>query len=115
MAGADAALAAVAGLAYAKIAGVDVASPRRAEVVLEEGGPLSDLSLPDVQKAIAHWKQVQSKFSASTRVCRGFDLSEQVSDVVFAELDMESRWEARLRGRYYGTWQGSLRDLEAVD
>jgi hypothetical protein len=114
MAGGDPALAAVARFAFAKITGVDVAAPRRAAVVLEEGGPPSDLSLPDVEKARAHWINAQSKFAGSTRVCRGFDLSDRVSDDVFAELDMESRWEIRLRGRYYGTWQGSLRELEAV-
>jgi pSer/pThr/pTyr-binding forkhead associated (FHA) protein len=109
--GGDPVLAAVAGLAFAKITGADIASPQRVELILEEGGPPSDLFLPDVKKALAHWKNVHSNFAASTRVCRGFDLSGQISDAVFSELDMESRWEARLRGRYCGTWQGSLRDL----
>jgi hypothetical protein len=27
-------------------------------------------------------------------------------------LDMESRWQACLRGMFEGTWQGSLIDLE---
>ncbi len=114
MAGPEPAIAAVARLAFAKITGLDVALPQRAEVVLEEGGPPSDLFLPAVEKARAHWKNVQSNFAGSTRVCRGFDLSDHVSDEVFAELDMESRWEVRLRGRYYGTWQGSLRELTQI-
>jgi pSer/pThr/pTyr-binding forkhead associated (FHA) protein len=113
MAGPDSALAAAAGLAYAKIAGVDITSPRRAEVVLKPGAPPSDLFLPEVDKAHAHWKQMQEKFAGSTRVCRGYDLSDRVGDDVFAELDMESRWEVRLRGRFYGTWQGSMRDFES--
>ncbi len=112
MAGPEPAIAAIAGVAFAKITGADIASPQRAEVVLEEGGPPIDLHLPDVEKARAHWKNVQSTFTGSTRICRGFDLSEHVSDEAFAELDMESRWEVRLRGRFYGTWQGSLRELE---
>jgi len=113
MAAPDPALAAVAGLAFSKLTGVDVASPQRVEIVLEEGGPPSDLSLPDVAKARTHWKQVQAKFADSTRICRGFDLSDIVSDEVLAELDMESRWEVRLRGHFYGTWQGKLKDADA--
>ncbi|MGA2257788.1 MAG: FHA domain-containing protein [Thermoguttaceae bacterium] len=114
MGSSDAAIAAMAGTAFRKITGVDVDSPRRAEVVLEEGGPPADVFLPDVERARACWKELQGKFSRSTRVCRGFDLSDRVSEEVFAELDMESRWEICLRGRFYGTWRGNLRDLESL-
>jgi hypothetical protein len=114
MVASDPAIAATAGLAFAKITGADIASPQRAEVVLEEGGPASDLFLPDVEKARVHWKSVHSNFAGSTRVCRSHDVSDRVSNEVFAELDMESRWEVRLRGRFYGTWQGSLRELDQV-
>jgi len=122
MAGDDPANAAAAGAAFFKITGCNVDSGRRVQIPPKQDQPvdefeqefLDEVMLPDASRAAAHWKEVQSKFSASTRVCRGFDLSEQVNDEVFAELDMESRWEVRLRGRYYGTWQGSLRDLEAV-
>jgi pSer/pThr/pTyr-binding forkhead associated (FHA) protein len=113
MGGHDAALAAAAGLAYVKITGLDITSPRRAEVVLEPGAPPSDLFLPDAEKARALWKQMQEKFAASTRVCRGHDLSERVNDDVFADLDMESRWEVRLRGRFFGTWHGCMRELDS--
>jgi hypothetical protein len=114
MAVADPALAAVAGLAFTKITGVDVSSPQRVEVVLEEGGPPSDLFVPDVEKASTQWANLQSIYAGSTRICRGHDLSNRVSDDIFAELDMESRFEVRLRGRFYGTWQGHLRDLGAI-
>ena len=72
-----------------------------------ESNFLEEVMLPDISRATVHWNQVQGKFSACKRICRGFDLSEVVSDEVFAELDMESRWEVRLRGRLYGTWLAS--------
>jgi hypothetical protein len=31
---------------------------------------------------------------------------------MLVKLDLESRWEACLRGRFDGTWKGSLVDLE---
>ena len=118
----DPATAATAGVAFHKITGCEVASGRRAQVQPKEGQAvdeferqfLEEVKLPDVSRATAHWNQVQGKLSASERVCRGFDLGEIVADEVFAELDMESRWEVRIRGRYYGTWHGSLRELNQV-
>jgi pSer/pThr/pTyr-binding forkhead associated (FHA) protein len=111
MGGSDAALAAVARLAFEKISGAEISTSHRATVVLDEGGPPTEICLPDVERAITTWKQAQAKFASSTRVCNGFDLSDRVSDEVFAELDMESRWETRLRGHYYGTWPGSVCEL----
>jgi hypothetical protein len=112
MAGNDAPCAAIAGLAFEKIVGVDIGSSRRTAVILDEGGPPSDVRLPDVDKAIAHWSQVQAKYSASTRVCRGIDLSGGISEEILAEMDMESRWEVRLRLRYDGALRGSLSEWE---
>ena len=118
----DPATAAAAAAAFHKITGCDVTSGRRVQVQPKDGQAVDDferqfleeVKLPDVSRATAHWKQAQGKFSSSERICRGFELGEVVSDEVFAELDMESRWEVRLHGRYYGTWQGSLRELNQV-
>jgi hypothetical protein len=121
MASADPATAAAAGAAFKKITGADVASDRRAQVLPEDGHQpdefekefLDEVKMPDPRRARAHWDQVKERFSASTRVCRGIDLSEGAGAESAAELDMESRWEACVRGRFYGTWRGNLRDLES--
>ena len=121
MASADPATAAAAGAAFRKITGANVDSDRRAQVLPEDGHQpdefekefLDEVKLPDLQRARAHWDQVKQRFSASTRVCRGIDLSEGSGTETLPDLDMELRWEACVRGRFHGTWRGSLRELES--
>lgn len=115
-------LAAVAaGSAFTKITGADIESDKRVQVQPEDGSEpdefelefLDEVTLPSPELAQAHWDKVKSEFSDGTRWCRGFDLSQGATDKVLAQLDLESRWEACLRGKFESTWDGSLIDLEA--
>jgi hypothetical protein len=109
-----------AGAAFMKITGAYVISDVVAAVQIEDGPGASDPSedvpdeviLPSAKVAHEHWAQAKAKLSKGTRWCRGFDVSKDVTDEVLAQLDLESRWEACLRGRFQGTWRGSLIDLE---
>jgi hypothetical protein len=116
--------ASAAGAAFTKITGTDIssdtvvaaASPmsgapgeaeRETDVVAEE-----PVRLPSLERAQQHWNEVRVAFAKGTRWCRGFDVSREISDGTLVKLDLESRWEACLRGRFDGTWKGSLVDLE---
>jgi len=65
-----------------------------------------------LQKAENHWHQVKEQYGQGSRWCRGHDVSAGVSAEVLEQLDMQSRYEMRLREKYNGSWQGSLADLE---
>ncbi len=113
--------AVAAGAAFTKITGADVESNKRVQIRPENGSEpdefeqefLEEVVLPSPQAAQTHWKKVKEEFSKGTRWCRGFDLGLGATDEILTQLDLESRWEACLRGKFRGTWQGSLIDLEA--
>jgi uncharacterized protein (TIGR02270 family) len=113
--------AVAAGNAFTKITGVDIDSDNRVQLPPEDSHEpdeferefLDEVILPSAELARAHWKKLQASFSKGTRWCRGFDLSRGAVNDVLAQLDLESRWEACLRGKFEGTWRGSLIDLEA--
>jgi hypothetical protein len=65
-----------------------------------------------VERAWEHWKRVRGRFSSGSRWRRGIDVSQPLSAEVLEQIDLESRWEACLRGNYEGTWNGTLMDLE---
>jgi len=119
MAGSDAEAAAAAGTAFTKITGHDVASGARAKVgVADEDADSFDaefadeVTLPDAERASAHWDAVRPTLGPATRICRGFDVTRGLGHDDFVTLDMESRWELLLRGRYYGAWAGTPMQLE---
>lgn len=87
-----------AGLALTKITGIEV--------------ELEQPTLPTVQRVADHWKRMCSQFARGTRWRLGIDISGPLSAELLEQLDLESRWEACLRGNYDGTWNGSLMDLE---
>ena len=107
-----------AGKAFTKITGTDITSektvlqPEKEMTDPTEETELVEVGLPDTRKAWEHWREVRSKFARGTRWCRGFDLSQGTPAEVLAQLDMESRWQACLRGRFEGTWNGRPIDLE---
>jgi hypothetical protein len=109
-----------AGAAFTKITGVDVASDRRVPLLPEDGRDVDDFEnefldevfLPSPELARIHWRKIEPQFRKGTRWCRGLDLSEGASRELWNQLDMESRWEAHLRGKFEGQWQGSPADLE---
>jgi hypothetical protein len=116
----DPLVAVAAGTAFSKITGADIESDNRVQVLPEDASEpdeferefLEEVTLPRPALAKAQWEKVKDNFSQGTRWCRGFDLSHGCSGEVLSQLDMESRWEACLRGNYEGTWHGSLIDLE---
>ena len=112
--------AAAAGAAFTKITGADIESDQKVLVLPEDGSEpnefeqefLDEVTLPDPVSAQVHWEQVKDEFSSGTRWCHGLNLSRDTAHEFPALLDMESRRQARLRGRFEAAWQGSLIDLE---
>jgi len=112
--------AAAAGAAFTKITGADIESDKAVQVPPEDGSEpdefeqefLDEVTLPNPASARNHWQEVKGKFSSGTRWCCGFNLTQPADKEVLDQLDLESRWEACLRGWFEGTWQGSLIDLE---
>jgi uncharacterized protein (TIGR02270 family) len=109
-----------AGAAFTKITGHNIASSRRVQLPPADGHEpdaferefLDEATLPDPLEARAYWRDAAQGFSRGTRWCRGLDLSQTPGQDVLKRLDMESHYEARLRGRFEGTWSGSPADLE---
>lgn len=116
----DPVTAAAAGAAFTSITGVDIESDNVAQVPPPDGSEpdefeqefLDEVSLPSPQSAQEHWQKVKGQFSKGTRWGCGLNLSMPISNEVMAQLNLESRWHACLRGRFEGTWQGSLINLE---
>jgi hypothetical protein len=69
--------------------------------------------LPDPEFARKHWEKVKPHLAGAVRVAWGLDLSCGATPEVLGTLDLGSRLEACLRGRFQGTWPGSAIDLEA--
>jgi uncharacterized protein (TIGR02270 family) len=113
--------AVAAGQAFSKITGQDVESNQRVTVPPPDGKEpdefekefLDEVKLPDVERARAHWKKTEAQFRQGTRWSRGLNLSKGVTPEILMQLDLESRFEACLRGKFEGSWQGGLSDLEA--
>ncbi|MCH8923564.1 MAG: FHA domain-containing protein [Planctomycetes bacterium] len=117
----DAETAAAAGIAFAKMTGVEFDSPPAAEPQPTDGeGAMSQPDLvdeappADLSAAQEHWRQVAAQSAQAARWCRGFDVSDDVSSNVLAQLDLESRCEVFLRASYRGQWQGSPFDLAVI-
>jgi uncharacterized protein (TIGR02270 family) len=116
----DPAAAAAAAAAFAKITGCDVESASRVTVPPADGPPGDEFDaefhdevvLPDPEKARFEWQRAWPGFVQSSRVCRGFDLSEAVDNEAFTRLDMESRWEILLRANHREAWNGSPLSVE---
>ncbi len=112
--------AVAAGAAFTKITGYNVDSDKRVQLPPEDGHEpdefekefLDEAKFPDAQRALAHWQKIKDRFAKGTRWCRGFDLSQGAKPEILDQLDMESRWQACLRGKFEGTWQGNPMDLE---
>ncbi len=112
--------ATAAGAAFTKITGADIESDKVIQVPPEDGSEpdefeqefLDEVTLPSSDSAQAHWQQVKTDFSSGIRWCSGLNLTQPAGMEVLDQLDLESRWEACLRGRFENTWHGSLIDLE---
>jgi hypothetical protein len=69
---------------------------------------------PDTAHAGRVWQTLMAKSAGANRLCRGHDLSRGVPPEVLANLDLESRWEACLRGRYAHRWESGPLDAEQL-
>jgi uncharacterized protein (TIGR02270 family) len=120
MAGADPKSSALAGAAFARITGQNVESDTRAAVPPEDGKEPDEferefqeaVTLPSYERAWHHWQTRKPEFAQCGRLCKGFDVGRGLTAESFATLDMESRWEICLRGRFQGVWPGSPLNLE---
>jgi hypothetical protein len=118
--GEECAVAVAAASAYAQITGADIDSEKRVKLSSTGGPPpdefdaefLDESALPDPGKADAHWARSKEVFARGVRWRRGVDVSHAVPPRLADSLDNEARWDACLRARYRGIWQGTLRDLE---
>lgn len=120
MESADAATAAGAGAAFARMLGVAVESGRRATVAPPNGKAadgfeaefLDEVQLPDVPRARQHWERVRPRLAHATRVAHGLDVSAGIDRATFGLLDMASRRELCLRARLTSGWSGTPLILE---
>lgn len=109
-----------AGAAFTKITGCDIESQRRVILPPEDGHEpdefekefLDEAKLPDVEKAAQYWERNRNQFATGSRWAKGFNVSQGVSPEVLDQLDLQSRHEVCLRGRFQGKWAGSAIDLE---
>ncbi len=112
--------AVAAGAAFTKITGADINSRRKAPVSSADGSEptafekefLDEVTLPDAERACSHWQKVKAQFQKCTRWCRGVDLTQGGSLAEWDQLDLESRWEAQLRGKFLGVWKANPFELE---
>ncbi len=118
MMGDDPARASAAGAAFLKVTGFDAAGGERAAVGNAEATAaeaeeelLDEVTLPDADAARAFWSSARGTFAVGTRWCHGRDVGDGCPGELPPELDMESRWEVRLRGRFTGSWKGDAAGL----
>lgn len=117
----DPATAAAAGAAFMKITGKSVETDQRAPVPPADGDQADEFAtefpdeanVPDANAAQAQWEQVKGNYAAPGRYAAGKPADGVAPAALPVELSMESRWEACLRARYEGQWQGGLVDVLA--
>ncbi|TWU40600.1 FHA domain protein [Novipirellula artificiosorum] len=118
MAGKEMRSAIAAAAAFTKITGVEIESDVRVTLPPQDGIEpdefeqefLDEGFLPDCTKAQTWWQEHQSQFSACIRIATGLDVSSKPSDAVLSQLNLQSRYEACLRGKYDGSWKGKVTD-----
>lgn len=116
----DARIATAAGAAFTKLTGRSILSTRRAILGPSDGHEpdaferefLEEVTLPDPARAQAHWEKIKASFQKGSRWCWGAEVSQGAPKPLLCQMDLESRWEHGLRGRWLGTWEGVAVDLE---
>jgi hypothetical protein len=116
----DPSVAVAAASAYSAITGAEIDSEKRVKLPPPGVTPpdefetefLDEVFLPDAEKADAHRARTREIFTRGVRWRSGIDVSHAAPPRLSDSLDNESRWDACLRARYRGIWQGTLRDLE---
>jgi hypothetical protein len=103
MEGKDLEIALAAAAAFEKITGVDVS-----------GASGSTDAPPHSGRATQVWQTLQARFPGAVRWCRGHDISRGAGPEIIAGFDLESRWEACLRGRFVKGWEARRLDNEQL-
>ncbi|WP_372894668.1 FHA domain-containing protein [Stieleria sp.] len=113
--------AVAAALAFSRILGVDIESGQRATVTTNESGDGDDeafdeqeVMVPDAAKAERHWADRAESFASGNRFHQGIETSGPPTPELLQQLDMRSRWEMCLRGKYEGKWNGGPFELERL-
>lgn len=111
----DAEVAVAAGRAFSKITGVDI-DPLREAGTSSAGLEADDepVALPSAKAATRHWRNVRDKFSTGRRWLGGLEVSGGLSPNAADKLDLESRFEVCLRGRFQGAWKSTPFDREQL-
>lgn len=98
----DPRIAITAATAFTRITGRSVNS----------GSSRNDMPLPDIGLAEEIWAEAKPHFQKGQRYGTGIDLSKHPDKQTLSRLDMQTRWETCLRGRYRGQWRGRLMEIE---
>ena len=101
----DANTAVAAGAAFTKITGADIDSEERVTLQPEDGSKpdefeqefLDEAFLPNPKLAQQHWSKVKDSFAEGTRWRRGLNITGDRSLSCLDQLDMEARWECKIR------------------
>jgi hypothetical protein len=113
----DPEIAAAASAAFAKLTGCEVPTiPETSlrDTKIDDRHTSAAAGSFDSQAATRIWLDLKRKLATSTRWCRGLDLSQKLTPELLARLDLESRWEACLRGRFQRTWKSTPLDQEQL-
>ncbi len=117
---AEPAIAVAAARAFTKITGVDISSAAETASISNQGPQaesepaLDGAALPSAEIAAREWRKLKGKFSSGQRWLGGLEVSRGFPADSADKVDLESRFEACLRGRFQGTWQASRFDLEQL-
>jgi uncharacterized protein (TIGR02270 family) len=117
---ADIRTALAAAKAFTDITGLDTDSDELVRVPPADGHELDEFEkefldeakLPNRQRAREYWQKEQGRYSRGMRWARGLNLNENLPAPQLYSLDLGTRWRACLRGKFEGTWKGSMSDLE---
>lgn len=104
----DPAVAAAAGSAFMRMTGLDVEAgratvPAQDETDDVEAEFLDEVPVPDPELARQLWKDLQPAVANAARLCHGLDAELPLASPALEGMDMQSRWEIALRGRFRGT------------
>ncbi|MCX9156602.1 hypothetical protein OPU71_10760 [Niveibacterium sp. 24ML] len=104
----DAACAAAAGLAWARITGFDVEGERVALTPADDADDFArdfpeEVRLPDVQRAQQQWRDNAAQWQVGNRWCRGHDICRTLSSMAQKTIDLEARWDFGARAALAGT------------
>ena len=117
----DPKIAQAAGRAFTKMTGANIDSSNVVEVPPESedaNDPVTaefgePVTLPDPEAARREYQRMAGQWRNAGRLATGKDVATGLDAGTFASLDMQSRFECGLRGRFFGRWTGTAIHLES--